>query len=98
MTAVLPGRLDEDDLVDGLTPFVALQLGRAEALTLADSIAERDRREAERAADDRYRVGWRDGYAAAEADMAAAWGQVASWVRRTAGDPTYAELQRRRSA
>ena len=97
MTAVLPGRVSED-LVDGLPPLVALQLGRAEALALADLLAERDRREAERDAGGQYWRGWCDGFTAAEAEMAAAWCQVAAWVRRTASEPAYAELQRRRSS
>src|SRR5262245_52051069 len=38
--------------------------------------------------------GWREGYEASEADMAAQWQEIASPVAR--GGPSYTELERRR--
>jgi hypothetical protein len=40
--------------------------------------------------------GWRDGYAKALDEEAAAWRRVAGRVGRGAGDPSFAELERRR--
>lgn len=42
------------------------------------------------------RIGWTDGYAAAEADMQAAWSALAAKVRARAKQPTHAELCDRR--
>lgn len=43
-----------------------------------------------------YDIGHAHGYAQAEADMEAAWAKAADYVRRTAGSPTWEELQRLR--
>jgi hypothetical protein len=43
-----------------------------------------------------YGEGWRDGWNAAEHDMAQAWRRLALRVRRLANQPSYAELAVRR--
>jgi hypothetical protein len=43
-----------------------------------------------------YDIGYTHGYTQAEADMEAAWARVAQYVRRTAEQPCWDELQRRR--
>jgi hypothetical protein len=45
-----------------------------------------------------YAAGESQGWAAAEADMAAAWRPVATFVRATADTPSHADLQRLRAA
>ncbi len=43
-----------------------------------------------------YDIGHAHGYALAEADMETAWAKAADYVRRTAGSPTWEQLQRLR--